>query len=841
MAQGKANIGYSFGSIVPEGRQTRLAAILATASAIALISTPAFAQTATNPPPAVPAGPASPANSQASADAGANSNNEIVVTGTRAIGRTRLDTIAPVDVLSATELKRQGTTETAAALANVAPSIDFPRPAVTDATDAIRPATLRGLSPDETLVLINSVRAHPSALLNINGSVGRGAAAVDLNTIPVAALQSIEVLRDGASALYGSDAIAGVINLRLRQARTGGGATINASEYVTHVPARLDPRHETDGGTITASVWQNVPIGSRGYLDLTAEYLNRNPTNRGDFDTRDQPFVVRSRYGDPDVKQATGYANLGVPLGESGWQLVGWGGYQFRRTQSAAFPRNPSNTNNVPSIYPNGFLPLIQTKSKDMTVTGGVKGALGGWATSLTASYGQNTIDYSTLDTLNATYGSQSKTSFYDGAVSYHQFVTNLDFTHDYAIGGDSNITAAAGAEYRREGYSISAGEPQSYDHGPVNVSPVNGAATSPGAQGFGGFSPDNVVDKSRDNVSGYLDFEGKFSTLSVGVAGRLEHYSDFGSTANGKVSARWDVSPEFAIRGGVQTGFRAPSLQQEYFTSIASVIVDGNVILTGTFPSVSAQARALGGLPLEPEKSTNYSAGFVFRHGPFNLTVDGYEIDLRNGLTLSQNIQKGFSSAVDAILNANNISAARFFINGVKMRTRGVDVVANYRLPTTGAGIFNMTVAANFNKVKVLEVPTTTSTLNPAPPLVIRSTILTLEEGTPRTKVTGTLDWTKGPIGATLRGTYYGDVNEPGTTAAGDIHSGDKMITDIEGRYTIANRFHLGLGVANLFDVYPNRTPATVQSSTGVVDFPFFSPWGFNGRQIYAKLGMDW
>ena len=793
-----------------------------------------------------PAGAAQPATqpSRAAQSSGTGQvppNAEIVVTGTRAVGRTRLDTIAPVDVLSSTELKHQGTTETAAALANVAPSIDFPRPAVTDATDAIRPATLRGLSPDETLVLINSVRAHPSALLNINGSVGRGAAAVDLNTIPVAALQSIEVLRDGASALYGSDAIAGVINLRLRQARTGGGATINASEFVTHVPAPLDPRHETDGRTETVSVWQNLPIGDNGYLDLTGEFLNRNPTSRGTFDTRDQPFVVRSRYGDPDVKQSTGYANLGMPLGNSGWQLVGWGGYQFRRTQSAAFPRNPSNTNNVPSIYPNGFLPLIQTKSKDMTITGGFKGDVGAWATSLTASYGKNTIDYATLHTLNATYGSASKTSFYDGSVSYDQFVTNLDFSHDYALGPDSNVTAAAGAEYRREGYSISPGEPQSYDHGPVYVSPTNGAATSPGAQGFGGFSPANVVDKHRDNVSGYLDFEGKFSNLSLGVAGRVEHYSDFGSTATGKVSARYDFSPEFALRGGIQTGFRAPSLQQEYFTSIASVIVDANVILTGTFPSVSPQARALGGLPLEPEKATNYSAGFVFRHGPFNLTVDGYEIDLRNGLTLSQNIAKGFSPEVDALLLANNIGAARFFINGVKMRTRGVDVVANYRVPTENAGVFNLTVAANLNHVKVLEVPTTTSTLNPAPPLVIRSTILTLEQGTPRKKVTSTVDWERGPLGATLRGTYYGDVNQPGSTAATDIHTGNKTIVDLEGRYTFAQRYHVGLGVDNLFDVYPKATPLNALSSTGVVDFPFYSPWGFNGRRIYAKLGVDW
>jgi iron complex outermembrane receptor protein len=806
---------------------------LGSVAAAAISAWPAAAQTTTAVQPTTGQPPANePAAKQ--------DQSEIIVTGTRALGRTRLDTMAPVDVLSATELKQQGTTETAAALANVAPSIDFPRPAVTDATDAVRPATLRGLSPDQTLVLINSVRAHPSALLNINGSVGRGAAAVDLNTIPVAALQSVEVLRDGASALYGSDAIAGVVNLRLRHERTGGGASIVAGEFDTHVPAPLFPRHETDGQTVTASVWQNMAIGSDGYLDVTGEFLNRNPTNRGDLDTRDSPPKVRSRFGDPDVKQYTGYANMGVPIGLTGWEFVGWGGYQFRRTQSAAFPRNPSNTNNVPAIYPDGFLPLIQTKSKDLTATFGVKGDLGPWATSLTASYGKNTIDYSTLHTLNATYGSQSKTSFRDGSVAYDQFVTNLDLSHDYQLSATSDLTAAFGAEYRREGYSISAGEPQSYDHGPVFISPVNGGATSPGAQGFGGFSPANVVDRHRSNVSGYVDLEGRFSNLSVGVAGRVEDYSDFGSTANGKLSARWDITPSFALRGGVQTGFRAPSLQQQYFTSIASVIVDGNVILTGTFPSVSPSAEALGGLPLEPEKATNYSAGFVFRHGPFNLTADAYEIDLRNGLTLSQNIGKGFSPEVDAILNANNVASARFFINGVKLRTRGVDVVANYRVPTDNAGVFNLTVAGNYNDVKVQKVPTTTSTLDPAPLLVARSTILTLEDGTPEVKVTNTIDWNRGPAGATLRGTFYGDVNQPGTTKASDVHTGDRFIVDVEGRYTIRQRFHLGIGVDNVFDTYPHASPAGF-SSTGVVDFPFYSPFGFNGRRLYAKLGIDW
>ena len=772
---------------------------------------------------------------------------EIIVTGTRAAGRTRLDSISPVDVLSAKDLKNQGTTETAAALANVAPSIDFPRPAVTDGTDAIRPATLRGLSPDQTLVLINGIRAHPSALLNINGSIGRGAAAVDLNTIPTAALESIEVLRDGASALYGSDAIAGVVNLRLRQETSGGGANVTFGGYDTNIPANRAPRHTVDGGTVTASLWQNMPLGNNGgYLDVTGEFVNREPTNRGDTDTRNDPAVIRSRYGDPFVRQYTGYANLGLPIGDSGWQLVGWGGYQYRRSESAAFPRNPGNTNNVPSIYPNGFLPIIQTFSRDITATGGFKGQVGAWDASLLASYGKNTIDYHTIETLNASYGSASKTSFYDGQAAYDQFVTNLDLSHDYSLGA-GDLTVAVGAEYRREGYSISPGEAQSYDRGPVAISPTNGGTTSAGAQGFGGFSPENAVDVHRDNVSGYLDLEGKFATVSLGLAGRVEHYSDFGTTANGKLSARWDITPSFALRGGIQTGFRAPSLQQEYFTSVASIIqndpVTGapQVILTGTFPSVSASARALGGLPLEPEKSTNYSAGFVFRSGGFNLTVDAYQIEIRNGLTLSQNIGTGFSSAVDQILADNDVGSARFFINGVKTRTRGIDAVANYRLITDNAGTFNFTLAGNYNDLKVLEVPTTTSTLDPAPTLVSRQTIVTLEDGTPEAKVTGTVDWSLGGMGLTLRGTYYGDVNEPGSTAISDLHTGEKLITDIEARFTVDDRFHFGFGADNLFDVYPDATPANLQSSTGVVNFPFFSPFGFNGRRVYVKAGIDW
>ncbi|WP_414900034.1 TonB-dependent receptor plug domain-containing protein [Sphingomonas flavalba] len=775
---------------------------------------------------------------QAGDPPGASSGEDvIVVTGTRAAGRTRLDSVSPVDVLTASTLRQQGTTEVAEALSSITPSIDFPRAAVVDGTDSVRPATLRGLSPDQTLVLINNVRGHSSALVNVNGSVGRGSSAVDLNTIPGVALDRIEVLRDGASAQYGSDAIAGVINLRLREARSGGGLNASIGQYRTTIDAARGSRDAHDGETFTISGWQGLALGQDGFLTLSAEYLNRNPTSRGDLDPRATPAKLRSRFGDPDVEQYTLYANAGVPLGED-WQLYGWGGYQHRDSVSAAFPRVPSNANNVASVYPDGFLPLIGVKSKDLTLAAGVRGDIGGWNLDLNVSYGRNRLDFSTLDSINATYGAASPTAFDDGALIYNQFITGLDLNREYGL-GDGTLTVAAGVEYRREGYEIVAGQHESYDRGPLG----GNTALASGAQGFIGFQPANEVDVSRDNLSAYLDVEAKFNDrLTIAAAIRGESYSDFGETATAKLSGRYDATDWFALRGAVSTGFRAPSLQQSFFTSTASVISNGNLLETGTYPTTSPIAAALGGRALDPEKSTNYSLGFVVRSGGFELTVDGYHIRIRDQLALSENIQASFSQAVADILAPFGVQAARFFINGVTTQTKGVDIVARYRQPTAGAGTFDFTLAANFSDIAVKKVPTTTSTLNPAPTLFNRQRILTIEQGTPRTKVVGSVDWSLGDLGVTGRATYYGDVNQPGTLVDGsaDLHTGKKVIADLEARYTIAKRVTLAIGADNLFDTYPRQVPASL-NSTGVTAFPFYSPFGFNGRFLYARVGVNW
>ena len=771
----------------------------------------------------------------------------IVVTGTRAQNRTKLDTVAPVDVLSLDSLSRQGSTELGASLAAVAPSIDFPRPAGTDGTDSIRPATLRGLSPDQTLVLINGVRGHTSALLNVNGSVGRGSAAVDLNTIPTLALSQVEVLRDGASAQYGSDAIAGVMNLRLREADHGGGATVSYGQYDTQFNGARSSRHISDGGTLTLGAWQGYKLGNNGgFLTITGEYLDRNLTGRSDLDIRTltataltpaTPAVVRSRIGDPKVLQGTGYVNAALPIGETGWTAFAFGGYQFRDSTSSAFAREPGNANNVLSIYPDGFLPQIKVLSKDLTVTAGVRGKMGDWNATIKASYGRNRLDYRTQGSLNSTYGAASQTSFYDGAMIYDQALGGMDLAKLYKLGG-TDLNVAWGVEVRREGYRIIAGEPTSYNRGPVNNSPNGGSVLTSGAQGFIGFQAGNALKTSRISNAVYLDLEAKLpSIFTLGAAVRGEHYSDFGDIATGKLSARADLADWFALRGTVSTGFRAPSLQQQYFTSTASVLVTqgtppvSTIVETGTFPSTSVIAASLGGQPLRPEKSVNYSAGMVIRKGGFDLTIDGYIIKIRDQLGLSENIT--LSATAQA---ATGVQAARFFINGLHTTTKGVDIVGHYKLRTAAVGTFDLTAAANINKITVDSYPTSSSAT-----LFARQRILTITEGTPGEKLVGTVDWSLGKVGATARASYYGNVIQPASTAAGDLSTGRKTIIDLEARYKVLPMASLSVGANNVFDIYPTRTPANLLATNGGVAFPYYAPWGFNGRYLYAKLSLNW
>jgi iron complex outermembrane receptor protein len=761
-------------------------------------------------------------------------SDDIVVTGTRTTGRSRLDTASPIDVVSNSALQRQATSEVGTALANVVPSIVFPRPAATAGSDSIRPAALRGLSPDQTLVLINGTRAHASALVNVFGTVGRGSAAVDLNTVPTAAIESIEVLRDGAAAQYGSDAIAGVVNMRLRQARSGGAATVDYGFYDTQVETANGSRHVTGEPALTASIWQGIGFGEDGFLTVTGEYQRRKPTSRGDFDPNVRPARVDSRFGDPDVEQYTGYANFGKGLIGS-WQLYGWLGYQYRDSESALLPvlATTAAANGVGSIYPNGFLPLIQVKSRDFNSALGVRGEVDGWNVDTKVSYGRNALSFRTNNSANYTYGAASQTSFFAGTTTYDQLLAGLDVSKKLDLLGGLNV--AFGLEGRRESFQIGAGEPSSYNYGPAST------ARPPGARAFPGFAPENAVDKNRWSGSVYLDLEAQLTDkLLLGVAGRAERYSDFGSTVNGKASARYDFASWFALRGTASTGFRAPSLQQSYYTSISSLLITGTpvALLTGTYPATSGVSESLGARPLRPEKSTNLSVGTVIRAGKLDLTIDAYSIRVRDQISLSENLTAASNPLIAAVLAPYRVAAARFFINGLASTTKGIDAVAHYRLKTEKVGVFDLTLAANVNKVDVTRIPSIPLATGTA--LFARSRIVSIEEGTPGEKVTGSVDWTGGGLGLTARATYYGSVNYPGLRPSLDALTGQRVVTDLEARYERGNGLRLAVGASNLFDVYPRAVPLAL-NPTGVAAFPNYSPFGFNGRFLYVRAGVGW
>ncbi|HEX4709187.1 TonB-dependent receptor [Phenylobacterium sp.] len=825
------------------------------ASAAALLATGAMAQTV-------------------AANATAANIEELVVTGSRGEPRSKLDTIAPVDVVSETALTRNGTTELAQALAIALPSLNFTRPAVTDGTDTVRPATLRGLSPDETLVLVNSKRAHAAALVNLNGSIGYGSGAVDLNTIPTVALAAVEVLRDGASAQYGSDAIAGVINLRLREASSGGFFSVTYGQYDTDVETRPSPspipgvvlqpdKHRTDGGTTTVTGWQGLPLFGSGFLTLSAEAKFQQHTTRAGPDPRQQyPLVAgafdpreltydryNNWYGDPKLDQYTGYANAGYDL-SNGVHLYGWGSYQFRDAFSAANVRRAIQENagsNIISVYPNGFLPKIEGKVTDSSLAGGATGKAGDWAWDASVVWGRNEFHFGVTDSLNASLGPNSPREFDAGRLIYQQTVGNLGLTRTVQMGAQA-VNLAAGVEIRGENYQIKAGEPASYVNGGFFTQP--GVLGGSGAQSFSGFSPANATDKSRTSESVYGEAESKFGDLDLDGAARYEHYSDFGDVVTGKLGGRYDLTSDFALRASVSNGFRAPSLQQSFITTTSTNFVGGLPVQTILLPPSDPRAALIGASPLKPERSTNVSGGGVFRSGGFSLTVDAYYIKIKDRIVLSDILQQANVIALFRAGGVNDIGGVRFFTNGADSETKGVEAVANYRWrPDPAWGAFDFSASASHNETSLTRIQSTPvlSALTPAPVFLPHYRTATLTDGQPKWKGTLIADWTLGPFGVTAQALYYGKLLQPANTsvAAGDYTLSPKTLVNLEGRWTVAHGLQFAVGADNLLDTYPTTPPYVLNgvtiSSNGVGAFPEYSPFGFQGRFVYARVSYSW
>ncbi|HEY0445172.1 MAG TPA: TonB-dependent receptor [Allosphingosinicella sp.] len=869
------------------------AALLTTLSSFALIAVPAAAQTD-------PADPALDAVETQEEDIRADQT--IIVTGTRRTDRVVADSPVPIDVISNEALSQSGYTDTNRLLNQLVPSFNFPQPSITDGTDVIRPATLRGLSPDQTLVLINGKRRHTTALLNINGSVGRGSAAVDINLIPSIALSRVEVLRDGAAAQYGSDAIAGVINFQLSDRREGGRITATLGRYesdvdgieeVTGVATQPngqpvlapdntfvltttgDDRHVSDGTTITVAGTVGLPIGPEGHLNISAEYQDRNPTNRTGYDPRRQyPLLAGNlvdpreftfnrlshRYGDAKTQDLKAFVNAGLPLGDA-VELYAFGSYGARDGESAAFYRLANDPRNFPGIYPNGFLPLITSELEDFQIVGGVRGEFGGgFRYDLSINRAENDFDFRIVNTLNRSFGAASATQFDAGGLRYAQTVANLDISKDLAVGFANSVTASAGLEYREETFRIRPGEFSSYGNGGIPGTPS-------GAQGFPGFAPmigGQQVDqeRKRDNISAYAELDAEVSDrFTVQLAGRYEDYSDFGSDLNGKIAARFEPVEGIAIRGAASTGFRAPSLQQQFFAAQATNNVNGVLLETVTLPVDNPIAMALGATPLDPETSVSYAAGVVWTSVPgLNVTIDVYQVDIDDRIVVTDNLTANRSAtatdpgrSIARILDTAGFTvtnAARFFVNGVDTRTKGLDAVATYRFNVGDWGRLSATAGFNYNKTTIREVLAAPGPLANIPGLVLfgRQESLRLTDGQPRTKINLGLDYEWDWFGATLRTNRYGKVLAAGGDPFTDVELDPEWVTDLELRGLFQERFELAIGANNLFDVYPTKIPTgvgpdpitgatrTFGATNYVVPYSQFSPFGFNGRFLYVR-----
>jgi iron complex outermembrane receptor protein len=591
-----------------------------------------------------------------------------VVVGSRAAGAAA-EKAVPVDVFTEQQVETaSASAETAQIIERIAPSFNFPRPTISDGTDSVRPATLRSMGPDQVLVLVNGKRRHTSALVNVNGTIGRGAQNVDLNAIPASAIERIEVLRDGAAAQYGSDAIAGVINIVLKSGVSPldlglqGGTT-------TH----------SDGELLDVNANSGLKVGT-GFLNFTGEYRKRNETNRAGRDPRDQimagdagnnPVKQPSyHWGDAEERDIMGWVNGSIPLNDdASTSFYVFGGASRGDGIHGGNYRRALQAQNWPQIYPLGFLPLIEPKIVDYSGTVGVRGVVSGaWFWDVSAQYGHDKFDFNVTHSLNTSLGPDippNKTNFYAGALEFNQFVSNLDVTRETEIGLAGPLNVAFGAEFRRENYQEHAGEEASWIDG--GHPDQFGGRAGAGAQVFPGFRPSNEVDASRSSYAGYLDLEADvLKFLRLGVAGRFEHYTDFGDTSDFKLTARIEATKQLVFRGAASTGFRAPSLGQTYFSAISTNFLNVNGVFVpfdvGHFRVNSPLARALGATDLKAEDSVNYSAGFVWSPSQvFDFTADYFHVDIDDRIILSGNFT---GASLNPILQPFNATGARFFTN---------------------------------------------------------------------------------------------------------------------------------------------------------------------------------
>jgi iron complex outermembrane receptor protein len=679
-------------------------------------------------------------------------------------------------------------------------------------------------------------------------------------------IDRIEVLRDGAAAQYGSDAIAGVVNIILKS-NAPGDVTATVGQTSTTYGEEFGPgRSANDGGVLHASANAGLARAQGGFLHGGIEYRDREATNRTLGDPRPQSFAdVRSnttytnatgplnhRQGDAATTDVVGLVNAGYTLA-NGLELYAFGGFGRRDGEAAGFFRRAQDDRTVRSLHPNGFLPLIRSEIMDGSAVAGLRGILGGWRYDASTGYGRNSFRFDVANSNNVTLGNASPTDFYVGTLNNGQWSTNLDVAREVTLGAGRPLRLAAGAEFRVDQYQIEEGEPDSYRDGGITVLDTLGRETGRlgqlGAQVFPGFRPADAADESRSNVGLYADAEIDVTErFLVGGAARFENYSDFGATTTFKGTSRFTVLPGFVLRGAASTGFRAPSLQQSFYSATATNFITVNGSLqpfeVKTAPVESAIALALGSRPLEPEKSLNFSLGFALEPmRSMALTVDAYRITIDDRIVLSENFT---GDAVRARLAPLGASAARYFTNAIDTRTNGIDVVLNYGLNLESLGFVRLMGGYNHNRTEVTRVSATPPELGDQREALFGLTEEgRIEEGQPRDNVLLSANYEYRSAGFVIRSQRFGEVssrNAP-SSVANDQTFGAKWVTDVSASFRALDRVTFTIGADNVFDVYPDQNDkpgsatASGNSNFGIFPYSQFSPFGFNGRFVYGRL----
>ena len=878
--------------------------------------------------------------------------DEIVTIGTRSLTeRSVTETSVPVDIISSEEIMQTGITETARLLQMLAPSFNFSTSTISDGTDIVRPATLRGLGPDQTLVLVNGKRRHNSALMHVNGSIGRGTAGADLNAIPPTAISRIEIMRDGASAQYGSDAIAGVINIILKD-------QTDSWDFLAYTGETF----EGDGSQVQASVNGGFAIGGDGFVNMTLEYRDRENTNRAGPDQRQQynfieqvlndadlqrsvptmfdPLLMRDvldptgndsdpycdpgaplnmdpgaglfafttctndpleasfnrlnhRYGDPDSENLYFWLNSAIPMGDGDSEFYFFGGYSQREGESGGFYRRAEDARTVLSINPNGFLPLITTNVDDISWSAGFRTMMGEWQSDTSLTLGENTFEFIIENSNNVTLGGSSPTVANAGELTFGQITANWDLIRSMDWGWHDAVDVSFGLEYRNDHYEINAGEFASWANGANDDDDTStvpapcalqgtpnlagdpfchqfGGTAAAGIQVFPGFRPSNEVDERRDAIGIYGEIETMLTdNFLFGFALRLEDYSDFGSTINGKLTGRYDFNPAFALRGSLSTGFRAPSLHQQWFnnTSTQFVTVGGvpNVpVEVGTFNNQSSVVRqGFQGAELEEETSTNIGLGFTWLpNDQWNVSVDAYRIAIDDRIVVSGRFTAegtdamgnpcmsgaapgtpGFCPIRDLLAPFAGVNAAQFFSNAIDTETTGIDIVAQWQTVLDSGTTLKATGSLNVTETErdgPVKVPAGLAMIPGASDVLFsRQEEIWLEEAQPGEHLNLAFEYGRSKFTGLVRANYFGEVTstESSTNPALDQTFSSATLVDLDLGYNFGNGLDLHVGGNNIFDEEPDENIAA--NNFGGI-FPFnrrTTPFGYNGGFYYIRL----